>query len=70
MKNIKGWCGIILILAGIIGCLVAVVWSSIFGIQNPDMADMRKFIENPGPSILAIGCLISLLSGKHLLGGD
>ena len=40
----------------VIGCVIA---SSVFAIQNPDMTEIRRFIEFPQPTIvLCIDCII------------
>lgn len=69
MKNkIKTTIGMILNLIAFIALVVAAIWSIVFQFQNPDMTELRLFIENPGPTIMAIVSLIGFGVGKALIG--
>jgi hypothetical protein len=69
MKNkIKTTIGMILNLIAFIALVVAAIWATVFQFQNPDMTELRLFIENPGPTIMAIVSLIGFGVGKVLIG--
>lgn len=69
MKNkIKTTIGMILNLIAFIALVVAAIWATVFQFQNPDMTELRLFIENPGPTIMAIVSLIGFGVGKALIG--
>ena len=69
MKNkIKTTIGMILNLIAFIALVVAAIWATVFQFQNPDMTELRLFIENPGPTIIAIVSLIGFGVGKVLIG--
>lgn len=65
--NIKNIIGLILILASIIGLLACVVFATVFYFQNPDMTELRRFIEYPEPTIGAVVCMITMYWGKYFL---
>jgi hypothetical protein len=69
MKNkIKTTIGRILILISFVALVAAAIWSIVFQFQNPDMTELRSFIENPGPTIIAIVSLIGFGAGEALIG--
>ena len=69
MKNkIKTTIGMILNLIAFIALVVAAIWATVFQFQNPDMTELRLFIENPGQTIIAIVSLIGFGVGKVLIG--
>lgn len=59
--------GIILMLIALVGVVVAGVCSVVYGIQNPDMTEMRQLIENPGPPVAAIICFIMYYVSIYLI---
>ena len=68
MKNNKNSIiGCILIIGAIVGILCCAVASTIFYFQNPDMTELRRFIEYPAPSIISIVCMVFLYVGGWLL---
>lgn len=69
-KNIKALIGIILMLGGFIGLIACGIAAFVFYFQNPDMTDLRRFIEYPGPSIGAVVCLICEAIGRSILGSN
>ena len=69
-KNITSLIGIILMLGGFIGLIACGIAAMVFYFQNPDMTDLRRLIEYPGPSIGAIVCLICEAVGRGILGSN
>ena len=55
---------IVLAIIAIIGCAIAAV---IFYFQNPDMTELRRFIEYPAPSIIALIAIVVAYVGKYLI---
>lgn len=47
-----------LTLVSLIGMLACVVSATVFHFQNPDMTELRRFIEFPWPTIGAVICLV------------
>ena len=67
-KNIVSLIGIILTLGGFIGLIACGIAAMVFYFQNPDMTDLRRLIEYPGPSIWAVVCLICEAIGRGMIG--
>lgn len=55
---------VVLAFISMIGCVIAAV---IFYYQNPDMTALRRFIEYPAPSIIALIAIIVAYVGKYLI---
>lgn len=56
----------ILIFGGIIGMIICAVMAAVFHFQNPDMTDLRMFMEYPGPTIWAIVCYVCSQIGINM----
>ena len=64
--------GLIMILIGVALGIGSAIAAMVFRWNNPDMTEMRQFLENPGPTITCIigyviaviGCAISKHSGR------
>jgi hypothetical protein len=59
--------GAICVIIAIISLLVAVVWSVVFNLMNPDMTELRLFIENPYPTFIVLLSIALFSLGKILL---
>lgn len=59
--------GIILMLGSFIGILCCVVAAMVFYFKNPDMTELRRFLEYPTPTILGIIFLIGVCGGNKLI---
>lgn len=66
--NIKAVIGITLIIIPFIALVAAAIWAIVFNLMNPDMTELRLFIENPYPTIIAFASAAIFLIGKLLLG--
>ncbi len=64
--NMKHIIGIAMIILSAIAIAVAGIWSVIFYFQHPDMTELRQFIENPAPSIIAVVAYIGLRIGAKV----
>lgn len=64
LTTIIGCILVVLAIIAMIGCLIAAV---IFYYQNPDMTALRRFIEYPAPSIIALIAIVALYVGKYLI---
>jgi hypothetical protein len=69
-NNIKTIIGIILIIVAFVAIIVSAIWALVFHFMNPDMTELRLFLENPYPTIIAIISVAGLMVGKFLLGVD
>lgn len=56
--------GAIMIVIGIVMILGSAIADTIFEWNNPDMADMRRLIENPSPAITSVIGYIVLIIGS------
>lgn len=56
-----------LMVIALIGMLVCVISSTIFYLRNPDMTELRRFIECPWPTIGAVVCLALYGIGKYVI---
>lgn len=65
--NLTAIIGCILIVLAIIAIIGSAVASVIFYFQNPDMTELRRFIEYPAPSIIALIAIVVVYVGKYLI---
>lgn len=56
-----------LMVIALIGMLVCVISSTIFYFRNPDMTELRRFIEFPWPTIGIVVCLALYGIGKYVI---
>lgn len=56
-----------LTLVSLIGMLVCVISATVFHFQNPDMTELRRFIEFPWPTIGAVVCLVVYVIGEYII---
>ena len=66
-KPVKVIIGSILDIVSFCIIIGAAIASIVFQFQNPDMSEIRCFIENPGPSIATVFALILLWIGNYLI---
>lgn len=69
MKNLKVWIGIILYFAGFIGVIACAIAAIVFAWQNPDMTNIRRFLEYPDPTVWCIVDAIAMEIGQRLVKG-
>jgi hypothetical protein len=67
-NNIKAIIGLALVIISFIALVAAAIWAVVFQLMNPDMTELRLFIENPYPTIIVIVSAATLMVGKLLLG--
>ena len=56
-----------LTLVSLIGMLACVISAMVFYFQNPDMTELRQFIEFPWPTIGAVVCLVVYGIGEYVI---
>ena len=56
-----------LILISLIGMLACVISATVFYFQNPDMTELRRFIEFPWPTIGVVICLVVYVIGEYVI---
>ena len=59
--------GLVLMIISTIGMVACAVCATVFYFQNPDMTELRRFIEFPWPTIGAAVCLAVLGIGKYAI---
>ena len=69
-NNIKTIICITLVIIACVALVVSAIWAIVFNLMNPDMTELRLFIENPYPTIIAIISAAVLMAGKFYLGVD
>ena len=69
-NNIREIIGIVLIAISFIAIVAAAIWAIVFNLMNPDMTELRLFIENPYPTIIILVSAATLMVCKFLLGVD
>ena len=67
-NNIKTIVCVALIIIAFIAIVVSAIWALVFQFMNPDMTELRLFLENPYPTIICIVSVAGLMVGKFLLG--
>lgn len=59
--------GLVLMIISTIGMVACSVCATVFYFQNPDMTELRRFIEFPWPTIGAAVCLAVFGIGKYAI---
>lgn len=59
--------GLVLMIMSIIGMVACAVCAMVFYFQNPDMTELRRFIEFPWPTIGVVVCLAIFGIGKYAI---
>lgn len=67
-NNIKTIIGVAIIIVAFIAVIASAIWAIVFHLMNPDMTELRLFIENPYPTIIAIISSAGFMVGKFVLG--
>lgn len=68
MKKFKFWFGIFLTAVGVCALVVCTVGGVVNLFRYPDMTEMRRLLEFPEFSIIAIGGAISIYFGAFIVG--
>ena len=68
--NIKTIIGTVLIIVAFIAIVASAIWALVFHLMNPDMTELRLFLENPYPTIICIVSIAGLMVGNFWLGVD
>ena len=66
-NKIKTAIRLVLMIVSLIGMLACSVSATVFYIQNPDMTELRRFIEFPWPTIVGTICLAVFGIGKYVI---
>lgn len=69
-NNIKTIIAAAIIIIAFIACVASAIWALVFKFMNPDMTELRLFLENPYPTIIVIVSAAVLAVGKFWLGVD
>ena len=59
--------GLVLMIISTIGMVACAVCATVFYFQNPDMTELRRFIEFPQPAIGVVICLAVFGIGKYII---
>ena len=69
-NNIKTLIAVVLIFVSFVALVASAIWALVFHFMNPDMTELRLFLENPYPTIIVVVSTAGLMVGKYLLGVD
>ncbi|MEE1138218.1 MAG: hypothetical protein U0M02_07045 [Acutalibacteraceae bacterium] len=61
-KTIKA----IMMIVGFIGLLICGIWATVLHFQNPDMTELRFFLEFPQVTIIGVICAIVEFVGMEI----
>ncbi len=61
-KKIKA----IMMIVGFVGLLICGIWAIVLHFQNPDMTELRLFLEFPQVTIIGVICTIVGFVGKEI----
>lgn len=67
MKNLKTIIGCGLILCGFLGIIACAIAAVVFTWSNPDMTEMRRFLEYPWPTVWCIVDYIGIQVGMWMV---
>ena len=67
MKNVKVILGFIMVFGGFIAAMGCVIAALVFAFQNPDMTELRRLLEYPGPSVIGLISLGIMYLGAKIL---
>ena len=67
MKKAKGMLGLALIFCGFIGMIICAISACVFVCRNPDMTEMRRFLEYPWPTVWCIVDYVGVRVGCMLI---
>ena len=67
-NNIRTIIGVALVVISFIAIVASGIWATVFNLMNPDMTELRLFIENPYPIIIMIVSSAVLMVGVFLSG--
>lgn len=56
----------IMMIVGLVGLLVCAIWATVLHFQNPDMTELRLFLEFPQVTIIGIVCAVIGFVGKEI----
>ena len=69
-RNIKTLTGVVLTFGSLVGMIICGITAIVFAFKNPDMTEIRRFLEYPDPTIWAIICFICCEIGSNMLGAN
>lgn len=61
-KTIKA----IMMILGFVGLLICSIWATVLHFQNPDMTELRLFLEFPQVTIIGVICAVIGFVGKEI----
>lgn len=56
----------IMMIVGFVGLLICGVWATVLHFQNPDMTELRLFLEFPQVTIIGVICAVIGFVGKEI----
>lgn len=56
----------IMMIVGFVGLLICCIWSIVLHFQNPDMTELRLFLEFPQVTIIGVFCAVIGFVGKDI----
>jgi hypothetical protein len=61
-KTIKA----VMMIVGFFGLLICGIWATVLHFQNPDMTELRLFLEFPQVTIIGVICAVVGFVGKEI----
>lgn len=56
----------IMMIVGFVGLLICGIWATVLHFQNPDMTELRLFLEFPQATIIGVICAVIGFVGKEI----
>ncbi len=56
----------IMMIVGFVGLLICGIWATVLHFQNPDMTELRLFLEFPQVTIIGVICAVVGFVGKEI----
>jgi hypothetical protein len=56
----------IMMIVGFVGLLICCIWSIVLRFQNPDMTELRLFLDFPQVTIIGVICAVVGFVGKEI----
>lgn len=67
MKGFKIWIGLALFFVGLIGIIACAIAACVFAWKNPDMTEIRRFLEYPWPTVWCIVDVVAMEVGRQIV---
>lgn len=66
-NNMKTIICAILIIISLIAVITSTIWALVFQFMNPDMTELRLFLENPYPTIITLASVVIVMIASAMM---